>query len=110
MNIEPADIVGIPFPYTDMSTRKRRPVLALTSPDSRGDFICLPVTSVQTEELAICIEEKSLETGKLPKTSWVRYDKVFTLNTSLMKNKYASLGADIFYEVLSSSCRHLNCS
>lgn len=36
MNIEPADIVGIPFPYTDMSANKRRPVLALTHPQKRG--------------------------------------------------------------------------
>ena len=63
MNVEPGDIISIPFPYTDLSTRKRRPVLVLTFPDNRGDFISLPVTSVQTEELAVCIKEESMVAG-----------------------------------------------
>ena len=77
MKVEPASIVGIPFPYTDLSTRKRRPVLVLTHPDHRGDFIGLAVTSVYTVEKAVCINEKSIENGTLPKISWVRYDKIF---------------------------------
>jgi mRNA interferase MazF len=38
MNVKPGEIVGIPFPYTDMSTKKKRPVLVFTKPDQRGDF------------------------------------------------------------------------
>jgi len=109
MNIKPADIVGIPFPYTDMSTRKRRPVLVITQPDQRGDFIGLPVTSVQTEELAVCINDESMDTGNLPKTSWVRYDKVFTLNAELIKKKYGNLQNEVFNNILKSCCRYLGC-
>lgn len=109
MNIDPADIVGIPFPYTDLSTRKRRPVLVLTHPDLRGDFLCLPVTSVQTEEAAVGIDEKFLKSGNLPKTSWIRYDKIFTLNASLIKNKYGALRDEVFEKVMSCLCSHLNC-
>lgn len=109
MNIKPAHIVGIPFPYTDLSTRKRRPVLVLTHPDQRGDFICLPVTSVQTEELAVCIDKESIENGNLPKTSWVRYDKIFTLSADLIKKKYGTLRNEIFDKILGSLCLHLGC-
>ena len=47
---ERGDLLLIPFPFTDLSAAKRRPVLALTAADSFGDFIALAVTSrPQTE-------------------------------------------------------------
>jgi hypothetical protein len=39
------DLLLVPFPFTDLSAAKRRPVLALTAPDTYGDFMALPVTS-----------------------------------------------------------------
>ena len=42
---EAGDLVLVPFPFTDLSSAKRRPVLALTAPDTQGDFIGCPVTS-----------------------------------------------------------------
>ena len=109
MNVEPGDIVSIPFPYTDLSTRKRPPVLVLTIPDARRDFISLPVTSVQTEESAVCIKAESLTEGSLPKISWVRYDKIFTLSTSLIKRKYCSLRDEILEQITDNLCIHLGC-
>ncbi len=62
-----------------LATKKRRPILVLTNPDRRGDFMGLSITSVLTEEFAVAIDEESMSDGHLPKTSWIRYDKVFTL-------------------------------
>jgi mRNA interferase MazF len=42
---ERGDLLLVPFPFTDLSAAKRRPVLALTKLDGFGDFIALPVTS-----------------------------------------------------------------
>lgn len=109
MNVEPADIVGIPFPYTDLSTRKRRPVLTLTHPDQRGDFIGLPVTSVRTEESSVCVKAETMKEGSLPKISWVRYDKVFTLSASLAIKKYGALQNNVFETIVSHLCHHLGC-
>ncbi len=41
MTCKPGELVGIPFPYSDLTTKKRRPVLVLTNPDRRGDFMGL---------------------------------------------------------------------
>ena len=61
MSFSPADLVGIPFPYSDLKTEKRRPVLVMTPPDRRGDFICAAVTSVFTPELAVAICDALVE-------------------------------------------------
>jgi len=67
MSCKPGQLVGIPFPYTDMSAKKKRPVLVLTHPDRHGDFMGLAVTSVPTGESAIAIDEESMATERLPK-------------------------------------------
>lgn len=49
MTFKPGDIVGLPFPFSDLASQKKRPVLVLTQADYRGDFMGLAITSVLTE-------------------------------------------------------------
>lgn len=107
MIIKPAEIVGIPFPFSDMSTRKSRPVLVLTSPDQRGDFTGLAITSVLTKEKSFCIDAESMRSGELPRTSWVRYDKIFTLSSSLVRKRYGALQNGVFKKIIDMLCDHL---
>ena len=37
--LKSSDIVLIPFPFSDLSHQKRRPVLLFTAPDTFGDFL-----------------------------------------------------------------------
>jgi mRNA interferase MazF len=109
MMIQRAEIVGIPFPFSDMSTQKRRPVLVLTNPDQQGDFTGLAVTSVLTKEKSFCIGVESMRSGEIPKTSWVRYDKIFTLSSSLVKKRYGILENGVFKKIVERLCDHLGC-
>ena len=110
MTCKTGDLVGIPFPYSDLSTQKRRPVLVVTAPDSRGDFMGLQVTSVLTEEMAVAIDGESMATGRLPKTSWIRCDKIFTLSDSIIVKTYGSLVEDVLQKVMGKVCNHLGCN
>jgi len=110
MTCKPGELVSIPFPYSDLTTKRRRPVLVLTNPDRRVDFMGLAVTSVLTEELAVAIDEKSMATGYLPKPSWIRYDKVFTLSDSIIVKTYGSLDAGVLKEVMKRLCDYLGCN
>jgi len=110
MTCKPGDLVAIPFPYSDLTAEKRRPVLVVTNPDRRGDFMGLAVTSVMTGELAVSFDEKSMLTGHLPKQSWIRYDKVFTLSDSIIVKTYGSLDEGVLREVMKRLCDYLGCN
>ena len=109
MSCNPGELVAIPFPYTDLKTKKRRPVLVMTTPDRHDDFIGLAVTSVPTETLSVPIGEKSIASGRLPKPSWVRCDKVFTLRQGDVVGSYGCLKNDVFSEVRRVMCENLGC-
>jgi mRNA-degrading endonuclease toxin of MazEF toxin-antitoxin module len=78
------DLLLVPFPFTDLSATKRRPVLALTGPDSYGDFIALPVTSRPQTVHGLPITAADLVHGRLPAPSWIRTDRIVTLNATLV--------------------------
>ena len=70
-------IVLVPFPYTDLSSFKQRPVLLIKNEDAYGDFVCLAITSQARVSNALAVEPSDLATGKLNFKSWVRTDKLY---------------------------------
>ena len=73
-------VVLIPFPYSDLSATKKRPVLMLTQPDALGDFVGMPLTSKPQPSPALSIAAGPLAlSGALPRASWVKTDTVFSL-------------------------------
>ena len=78
--LKPSDIVQIPFPFSDLTRQKHRPVLLLTAPDAFGDFLAAAVTSQSGHSDAILLQDEDLAQGRLPKASWIRATKLFSLN------------------------------
>ena len=109
MTGEPGDIVAIPFPYTDLTTQKRRPVILLTHPDDHGDFIALAVTSVPASERALPLTNDDLVDGSLPKASWIRCGKLFTLQVELIVKRYGRLSEGKQGEIRDIMCPLLGC-
>ncbi len=104
MICEPGRLVLIPFPYADLESSKRRPVLVLTAPDRHGDFIALAVTSVEQKEAAMQLDGEMLSEGRLPKTSWIRLDKIFTLSSSMIVKHLARVTPKAMAQILERVC------
>lgn len=98
------DIVLIPFPFSDLSSQKKRPALVLTPPDATGDFIALAITSRPTPFPAVALSNDDLLTGLLPKPSWIRTDKVFTFSQSLVVTQVATLKPPVLQQALHALC------
>jgi len=107
MDCKPGDVVFVPFPYSDLKTTKKRPVLVLTTPDRHDDFVGLAITSVETSEHAVRIENRDLLRGSLPKTSWVRLDKIFTLSQGGIIKILGALTSVAMENVLDGLCRRI---
>ncbi len=105
---EAGDLVLLPFPFSDLTSTKRRPVLILTGPDPRGDFLACPVTSRAGWLNARQVSDHHLSEGGLPLDSWVRTDKVVTLHIGLIARRFGRVSSSFRAAVAGDVCRYLD--
>jgi mRNA interferase MazF len=105
---EPGALILLPFRFSDLSSTKRRPVLMLTAPDSRGDFVACPITSRAGWPNARRLLPESMGEGVLPLASWVRTDKVVTLDIGLIVRQFGRAVEGFRAAVAGDVCRFLD--
>ena len=104
-----SEVVLLPFPFTDLSASKKRPVLILRKPNFQGDFLAIQITSQPGYENALALHQDDFIFGFLPKKSYVRLDKLVTLNESLVVQRIGQLSAVAFSRIHSAVCLNLDC-
>ncbi len=104
---EPGELVLVPYPFSDLTSTKRRPVLALTAPDPLGDFIGCPVTSREGRSKAWPLLPEDVVEGALPLVSWVRTDRVVTLHVGLVVKRFGRVSDAVRVAVASEVCRFI---
>ena len=98
------EIIIIEFPYSHLKEVKRRPVLILKVPKGE-DIIVLQITSSSYEKLVeIPIKKEDFRQGNLRKDSYVRIDKIASIEKSLIKYKAGSLKQEKFNEIIDKIC------
>ena len=99
-------IVLTRFPFTDLSSSKRRPVVILTKTDStKTDVIVAFISSVIPSELSSTdFVLNNLDTGftqtGLSKTSVFKMDKLATLDKSIFTGEMGEVSDDIFIKLV----------
>jgi mRNA interferase MazF len=104
-----SDIVQIPFPFSDLTHQKRRPVLLLTEPDTFGDFLAAAVTSQAGHDDAIALQNNDIVEGRLPKSSWIRATRLFSLNRDAVIVVLGNLKPEAFERIHGEICIRLGC-
>ncbi|HEX5217953.1 MAG TPA: type II toxin-antitoxin system PemK/MazF family toxin [Verrucomicrobiae bacterium] len=95
-----ANVVLIPFPFTDLSTTKQRPALVVSSDainTTREGVIVVAITSQIPARLAndeLLIPASDLKACGLPRASIVRFGKVVTLHQQLIVKAIGTMPAD----------------
>jgi mRNA interferase MazF len=77
------DVIIVPFPFSDLTSSKRRPALVLCN-IGRNDFVLCQITSKQySDPLAVSLTSSDFIEGELLCDSFVRPGKLFTANQSI---------------------------
>lgn len=103
-----SDIVLLPFPYSDLSASKKRPVLILKTPNQHGDFLAIQITSQAGFDNALVLQQQDFALGLLPKISFARPDKLVTLSTSLIVQRMGKLSDSAFARIQQANCLTMN--
>ena len=94
MRYRRGDIVLVPFPFTDLSSTKKRPALVV-SPDGFNehahDIVLVAVTSQPSNRHVVAIDEDDYVDGKLPRASFVKVSKLFTTHPTLVLKKVCAI-------------------
>lgn len=101
------EIVVLDFPYSDLIHFKKRPALIIKVPKGE-DVIACQITGDSYEKSAeIPLEKIDFQKGNLNRKSYLRLDKIFSVEKSSIKYKIGSLKSGKFNEILERICDFL---
>jgi mRNA interferase MazF len=96
---EQGDILLIPVPFTDLSSRKRRPVIVVSNDiynRKTGDIVVVAMTSNPlTVDYSFTVTSSDLERGELNRTGKVRVDKIYTLSQSIVLKTFGRVDSNV---------------
>ena len=101
------DIVLVKFPFTTLIKSKKRPVLVMKSTNGYGDFVCFQITSKSTQSNVYTLNNSVFLEKSLPLSSYVKYDKCFTLSIELVDKKLTSINRAAIEEVKKLFCSEI---
>lgn len=98
------DVVVIPFPFSDLSSAKKRPALIIAN-TTGTDHIMLQITSKNVKDnYAIPLSKTDLTFGTLNQDSNIRSNKIFTLDQKLILYKIGHINNDKLMECIGKIC------
>lgn len=78
------DVVAVLFPFSDLSDTKLRPAVVLSEVEF-GDLILCQITSkAYSSKRALMLTDLDFTEGGLPVKSYVRPDKIFTADITII--------------------------
>ena len=88
------DVVIIPFPYADFSKFKKRPALVVSSAEFDNLILCQITSRAETSKRAILLKGADFSKGSLQLDSFIRPDKLFTVEQSIVETRIGILKDD----------------
>ncbi len=103
--IEQKDLLLVPFPFSDQSGRKVRPVIVISNNlfnKNSEDIIVVGVTSnISKDKCAIKLDNKDLDEGKLFTICCIKAENILKLDKELIIKKIGKINSDIYKIIIS---------
>ena len=85
------EVVVVRFPFSDLRRSKRRPALILAIADFDNLILCQITSKPYASQRAITLSATAFATGGLPIVSYVRPDKLFTADPTIVERTIGTL-------------------
>jgi len=104
MKIEQRDLLLVPFPFSDQSGRKVRPVIVISNNQfnaSSEDVIVIGVTSnISKDFYTLELNNGDLEEGKLFDRCCIKAENILKLDKQLVIKKIGKITKDKFMKIM----------
>ena len=104
MRYKRGDVVLVRFPFTNLTQSKKRPVLVIKDESDLHDMVCFQITSNGRQSNLLEITDGDFAHDHLPMTSFIKYDKCFTLSSEIVDKKLTSLKPEILEKLKMLFC------
>jgi mRNA interferase MazF len=98
------DLLLVPIPFSDLTSRKMRPVVVLSNDGySRAgpDVLVAGVTSnLEQRQYTVPLDTAQLEEGAMRRPSVVRVDKLFSIDQGIVRAYFGRVQGDTFGRIL----------
>ena len=99
------DLLLVPFPFSNQSGKKIRPVIVVSNDEFNlhsDDLIVVGVTSnISKDRYTVLLEDKDLEEGKLLDICCIKVENILKLDKRLIIKKIGKINANKFSEIIS---------
>lgn len=94
------DVVIVPFPFSDLSTTKKRPALVIASLMGDDVILCQITGQTVSDNYAIPITDEDFKSGSLHQDSHVRPNRLFTADSNIVLYRAGVLAPKKIQEVV----------
>jgi len=101
------EVVVMPFPFSDLTASKKRPALVLANLKGDDIILCQITSQAKTDDYAIPLMSTDFSKGNLQVSSFIRPNRLFTADQSLINRRIGSLKKNKSEEVIEEICRIL---
>lgn len=97
------DVVAVPFPFSDLSGSKLRPALVLAAVEHDDLILCQITSKAYASKRAVAVSDIDFASGGLPVKSYIRPDKLFTAEATIIQKSKGKLNAQSLTNVLTAA-------
>ncbi|MDR3350224.1 MAG: type II toxin-antitoxin system PemK/MazF family toxin [Prevotellaceae bacterium] len=96
------DVVVIPFPFSDLSSIKKRPALVLADLPGDDILLCQITSQPHNEASVLTLTTAHFVSGSLPVSSFIRPTRIFTADKRIIIRKAGTISHELMNNVTGS--------
>ena len=99
------DVVVVPFPFSDLTSIKRRPALVVANLTGDDVILCQITSQATADKDAIPLTQPDFATGSVHRDSYIRPNRLFTADSTIILYRAGAVQATTMHTVIAAIIR-----